>query len=156
TMATFALMHESVNIVTNILPVLLLIIGVSSSVQIVSCYAEESAALPGCKSDAVLATIARMTPACLLAGLTTAIGFASLATAHSVLLRSFGWPAAIGVGYQYVCTLIFLGTVLRFFAPPRIVDLEEARPGLTTRAVTAAGYAVARHPWVTVTLALTI
>lgn len=156
TIATFAVMHESVNIVTNVLPVLLLIIGVSSSVQIVSCYAEEAAASKGYYGLAVLATIARMTPACLLAGLTTAIGFASLATAHSVLLRSFGWQAAIGVGYQYVCTLLFLGTVLRFFVPPRTVDLDEARPGLTTRSVTAAGYAVARHPWVTVTCALTI
>ncbi len=44
TLATFAVMNESVNIVTNVLPVLLLIIGVSSSVQIVSCYAEEVAA----------------------------------------------------------------------------------------------------------------
>jgi predicted RND superfamily exporter protein len=160
TLATFAVMHESVNIVTNVLPVLLLIIGVSSCVQIVSCYAEEVAACSGNTDErygcAVQATITKMTPACLLAGLTTAIGFISLATAHSVLLRSFGWQAAIGVGFQYVCTLIFLGTVLRFFTPPRIVDLEEARPGPTTRAVTAAGYAVARHPWLTVTLALTI
>ena len=160
TIATFALMHESVNIVTNVLPVLLLIIGVSSSVQIVSCYAEEAAALPADDTNrfgrAVLATIARMTPACLLAGLTTAIGFASLATANSVLLRSFGWQAAIGVGYQYICTVIFLGTVLRFFVPPRIIDVAEARPGLTTRAVTTAGYAVARHAWLTVAATLAI
>ena len=156
TVATFAIMHESVNIVTNVLPVLLLIIGVSSCVQIVSSYAEEAAASNGNYEPAVVATIAKMTPACLLAGLTTAIGFASLAAAHSVLLRSFGWQAAIGVGYQYVGTLIFLGTVLRFFAPPRIVDVRHARLGLTTRAVTAAGYAVARHPWLTVGVTLTI
>jgi predicted RND superfamily exporter protein len=156
TMATLAIMHESVNIVTNILPELLLIIGVSSSVQIISGYSEEVAAAPGCLGQAVLATIVKMTPACLLAGLTTAIGFASLATAHSVVLRSFGVQAAIGVGYQYLCTLIFLGTVLRYFAPPRFADLEEVRLGLTTRTVTAAGFAVARHPWLTVAAALTI
>ena len=159
TMATFALLHESVNIVTNVVPELMMIIGVSSSVQIVSSYAEEIAAAPDCCGRALVAAIARMTPACLLAGLTTAIGFASLATAHSVVLRSFGWQAAIGVGYQYLCTLIFLGTVLRYFTPPRIVhpeDLEEVRLGLTARTVTAAGFAVARHPWLTLLAALAI
>ena len=150
TMATLAVTHETVNLVTNVLPALLLIIGVASSVQIVSCYAEESQSTPGDPAAAACRAIVKMTPACLLAAITTAIGFASLATARSVLLRSFGWQAAIGVGYQYVCTLIALGTTLRFFAPPRLVSLPEARPGLTTRAVTAAGYAVARHPWLTV------
>lgn len=156
TMATFAMTGESVNLVTNVLPALLLIIGVSSSVQIVSCYAEEVAAARGDMAHAALATITRMTPACLLAALTTAIGFASLATAHSVVLRHFGWQAAIGVAYQYGGTLIFLGTVLRYFAPPRIVDLEQTRPGPTSRAVAAAGYAVARHPWVTMLAALAV
>jgi hypothetical protein len=156
TMATFAATGESVNLVTNVLPALLLIIGVSSSVQIVSCYAEEAAASEGHPARAALATITRMTPACLLAALTTAIGFASLATAHSVVLRHFGWQAAVGVAYQYVGTLIFLGTVLRFFAPPRVVDLEQARPGLTTRAVAAAGFAVARQPWLTMIAALAV
>ncbi|MBI3864997.1 MAG: MMPL family transporter [Planctomycetia bacterium] len=156
TLATFSVTRESVNLVTNVLPALLMIIGVSSSVQIVSCYAEEVAATGSSPARAALATITRMTPACLLAALTTAIGFASLAAAHSIVLRHFGWQAAVGVGYQYVGTLIFLGTLLRFFAPPRIVDHERVRPGLTTRAVSAAGIAVARHPWITVAGALVV
>ncbi len=150
TIATFVFAHESVNLVTNVLPVLLLIIGVSSSVQIVNCFAEESARSPGDLAAAACRAIIHMTPACLLAALTTAIGFASLATAHSVLLRSFGWQAAIGVGYQYICTLVALGTALRFFAAPRTVDRPDAPPGLTTRAASAAGLAVSRHPWLTI------
>lgn len=156
TLATFSATHESVNLVTNVLPALLMIIGVSSSVQIVSCYAEDVAAANGRAARAARATITRMTPACMLAALTTAIGFASLATAHSVVLRHFGWQAAVGVGYQYVGTLIFLGTLLRFFAPPRIVDYERVRPGLTTRAAAAAGFVVARHPWLTMAGALAV
>src|SRR5262245_8321663 len=150
TVATFAVTGESVNLVTNVLPVLLLIIGVSSSVQIVSCYAEEAASVPGQPARAACEAIVKMTPACLLAALTTAIGFASLATARSVLLCQFGWQAAIGVGYQYVCTLIALGAALRFFVPPRFVDQTDTRPGVTTQAVTAAGLAVAHHPGLTI------
>src|SRR5262249_32711581 len=102
------------------------------------------------RREAAISAIAKMTPACLLAAITTAIGFASLATAHSTVLKNFGWQAAIGVGFQYFCTLIALGTFMRFFAPPRYSGPLEERPGLTTRVVTAAGFAVARHPWLTV------
>jgi predicted RND superfamily exporter protein len=150
TLATFVAAHESVNLVTNVLPVLLLIIGVSSSVQIVNCFAEETARTPGDLAGAACRAIMHMTPACLLAAITTAIGFASLATARSVLLRSFGWQAAVGVGYQYICTLVALGTSLRFFAPPRTADRPGATPGWTTRLASAAGYRVARHPWLTI------
>ena len=147
TLATLALTHQSVNLVTNVLPVLLLIIGVSSSVQIVGCYAEEAALYPDDLATAAREAIVKMTPACLLAAITTAIGFASLATAQSVLLRSFGWQAAVGVGYQYVCTLIALGAALRFVAPPRQVDRPGEKPGLVARIASAAGAAVARRPW---------
>lgn len=150
TLGTFVLTGESVNLVTNVLPVLLLIIGVSSSVQIIATYAEEAARNLGDRRSAMISTVAKMTPACLLAAVTTAVGFASLATAHSTLLKNFGWQAAIGVGFQYVCTLVALGTTIRFFAPPRYVGPLDERTTLTTRVVTAAGYAVARHPWLTV------
>ena len=97
TFASFALFGESLNLVSNVLPVLLLIIGVSSSVQIVTCYAEEDHLHPGNRLEAASRAIAHMTPACLLAALTTAIGFASVATARSLILKRFGWQAALGV-----------------------------------------------------------
>lgn len=154
TMATLAVTRETLNLVSNILPVLLLIIGVSSCVQIVSCYAEESANGLRDQRKAARDAIARMAPACLLAAITTAVGFASLSTARSVLLQRFGWQAAVGVAYQYISTLVTLGTVFRFFPPPRYVGLNETRPGLITRMVTAAGFAVACHPWWTLACAL--
>jgi hypothetical protein len=147
TIATLALTHQSVNLVTNVLPVLLLIIGVSSSVQIVGCYAEEAALCPDDLAAAAREAIVKMTPACLLAAITTAIGFASLATAQSVLLRSFGWQAAVGVGYQYVCTLIALGAALRFVPPPRVIDRTGKNPLPIARLAGLAGSAVARRPW---------
>jgi predicted RND superfamily exporter protein len=150
TLATFVLTGESVNLVTNVLPVLLLIIGVSSSVQIIASYSEEAARNLGNRRAAAVSAIAKMTPACLLAAITTAVGFASLATAHSTLLKNFGAQAAVGVGFQYVCTLIALGALLRFLSPPRYAGPLEERPSFTTRLMTAAGFAVARRPWLTV------
>ncbi|MFM8224224.1 MAG: MMPL family transporter, partial [Planctomycetaceae bacterium] len=116
TFAVFAATGESLNLVSNVLPVLLLIIGVSSSVQLVSCYSEEMQECGGDRLVAAQRAIAHMTPACLLAALTTAIGFASVATARSLVLKRFAWQAALGVGFQYLCTLLTLGTLFRFFA----------------------------------------
>ncbi|RPI75815.1 MAG: hypothetical protein EHM42_15155, partial [Planctomycetaceae bacterium] len=67
-----------------------------------------------------------------------------------------GWQAAIGVGYQYLCTLVTLGVLFRYFAPPRHAGLHQERPGPVTRAAAVTGAAVARHPWPTVALSLLV
>lgn len=147
TLAALAVFKTPLNVVSNILPVLLMIVGVSSSVQIVSCYADEWAGGARDVRTAARDAIARMTPACLLAAVTTAIGFVSLATAHSLLLKQFGLQAALGVGLQYASALVTLGTLFRYFDPPRTAVHSEARPGLITRAAGAAGFWVAGRPW---------
>lgn len=144
TMATFAITHDTLNLVSNILPILLMIIGVSSCVQIVSCYSEQSA--KGLDHySAARETIATMAPPCLLAAVTTAVGFASLFAARSELLSRFGGQAAIGIAFQFVSTLLTLGALFRYFRAPTYVGMNEATPSLLTRMVTVLGSTVARH-----------
>src|SRR5437763_13302206 len=83
----------------------------------------------------------------LLPSFHSAITCTSLGPTQSVLLRSIGTKAAVGVGYQYVCTWIALGAALRFVAPPRLVEQSSDKPGLVARLASAAGSAVARSPW---------
>lgn len=150
TLAMFGATGEPVNVVSNVLPVLLVIVGVSSSVQIVSCYADEWSGEASDLKTSARKAIAHMTPACLLAALTTAVGFFSLMTAHSLLLQDFGRQAALGIGLQYLSTLVVLGALFRYFAPPRSSARDESRPRLITRTASAMGYAVARRPWSTI------
>lgn len=150
TLATFAATNQSLNIVSNVLPVLLVIIGVSSAIQIVSTFAEESVCGTVDLKLAARETIARMAPACLLAAITTAVGFASLCTARSVLLHGFGWQAAIGISFQYLATLITLGTCFSFCAPPRLSSSIGRSSSPLARALGAAGVAVAHHSWWTI------
>jgi predicted RND superfamily exporter protein len=152
TMATFAITGDTLNLVSNILPILLMIIGVSSCVQIVTCYAEQSASGLD-RRTAAREAIARMAPPCLLAAITTAVGFASLYLARSEVLSMFGGQAAIGIGFQYVSTLLTLGALFRFFPAPTYVGTNETTPGVLTRIVTFLGYAVARHAWATMACA---
>lgn len=146
TLAAFALLGEPLNFVSNALPALLFIIGISGCTQVVTCYASESLVT----SDGRLAArnaIARMAPACLLAALTTVVGFLSLVTARSLLLNQFGWQAAIGITVQYLSTIVTLGALFQYFRPPAPAVVDSTHPGVITRIVAVIGSAAARRPW---------
>ncbi|MCY2967776.1 MAG: MMPL family transporter, partial [Planctomycetota bacterium] len=66
------------------------------------------------------------------------------------------WQAALGVGFQYLCTLVTLGALFRYFAPPRHSGLHQERPGPVTRSAAVVGAAVARHPWTAVLASLLV
>ncbi len=146
TLAAFALIGEPLNFVSNALPALLVIIGVSGCTQLVTCYAAESLTTANAR-EAARNAIARMAPACLLAALTTVVGFISLMTARSSMLNQFGWQAAVGITIQYVSTLVTLGALFQFFRPPVPVIVDSSRPGIVTRVVTLIGSAAAQRPW---------
>ena len=144
TFAALAATDQSLNIISNILPVLLLIIGVSNCVHVVSRYADEYQQTPGDRVGAAKRAIAHITAPCMLAFLTTAIGFFSLTTARSQVLAALGHQAAMGLGLLFVSTIVVLGTLLPFFGPPR-----QGNPSRTllpiTWAVSTAGRVVVRH-----------
>src|SRR5690606_14621306 len=72
-----ALFGETMNVINNILPALMVIIGVSEAIHVVGRYWEEvRRGLP--KLDAVRETVRHMTLAAFLTTATTAVGLASL------------------------------------------------------------------------------
>jgi len=134
------------NIITNILPTLLLIIGLSNCVHVVSRYGEECERLGGDRHLAAKRTLTHMAVACLLTYLTTAIGFSSLLAARSDALNAFGWQAALGMGFLYLSTILVLATLLPSFRPPAHGKISSASMFSLTRSVAALGSAVARRP----------
>lgn len=112
--------HESLNLVSNVLPVLLFILGASNGVHVVLRYGNEShRARSTSRSLVAQRTIESMMIPCLLAFLTSAIGFSSLLGARSAGLRSFAWQAALGMGFAYIALLMAMGALLAFTRPPR-------------------------------------
>lgn len=154
TIAALVLADEPFNIITNILPVLLLIIGISNCVHIVSRYAEEAHHTFGDRKLAAERTIAHMAVACILTLVTTGIGFGSLLVANSQALRGLGWQAAIGLGFLYVSIICTHGALIGLFKPPRRGTLTGRDRSPVTASVTAAGYLVATHPKYTTTAIL--
>lgn len=112
-----ALVGEKFNILNNIIPLLIIIIGISDSIHIISRYGEELrlGKEPG---RAAKDTLATMAAACFMTSFTTSLGFATLVVSHTALLQRFGLVAAVGVLLAYIITVTFIPAALTFIKQP--------------------------------------
>lgn len=116
---TMGLVGEPMNVLNNIIPTLLIIIGISDSIHLVARYREELQRGDGDKLPAVQRMVRTMAAACFLTSLTTAVGLASLAISKTVMLRHFGVTSACGVMVAYVVTITFVPVVVSWVKAPK-------------------------------------
>ena len=99
----------------QVLPPLLLTIGVCYGVHVVAAYAERLAAAGGrddARGHALAAALGDVARPCLYTALTTAAGFASFYGSGLESLLRFGWIAAFGVMAALVATFTVLPAAL--------------------------------------------
>jgi predicted RND superfamily exporter protein len=103
-MGIYGATGHDINMVTMVLPTLMLIIGVSDCIHFLNRAVE----LPpgGTRWERARAAIAFMFWPCFMNSLTTAAGFAALATASMPVVRDLGIFAAIGVLGAFLAALI--------------------------------------------------
>jgi len=119
------LLGRELNIMAALYPVLMLIVGTSDVIHIMSKYVDElKKGIP--KREAMIVTIKEIGLATLFTSVTTAIGFATLITSNVRPIREFGLNAAMGVIIAYI-TVIFLTTsVLTLFSKEQIIRETKA------------------------------
>jgi len=119
-MGLMGILGRELNIMAALYPVLMLIVGTSDVIHIMSKYVDElKQGKP--KRDAMVISIKEIGLATLLTSITTAIGFATLMTSNVRPIRDFGANAAMGVIVAYI-TVIFLTTsVLTLFSKEQII-----------------------------------
>ena len=122
TFGVMAFWGQPLNIVSNILPCMLLINGVSNSIHVLTRYSEEAVNPEVSRKEASRRTIRQMLVACLGAFATAAFGFYVLRTASSPVLKSFGTQAAMGLSFLYLTVILTLGALLPFFKAPAFQD----------------------------------
>ena len=123
---------EPINLLSNVIPVTVMVIGVAESIHILARYYQESANEPD-RTKAILATMVHMAPACFLASATTAIGFGSLLTAQVPAIGSFGIHSAYGIGFTFVLMMFLVPIGLSFVKRPtsdRLVDRDRTMAGV--------------------------
>lgn len=104
---------QSIGIVHVMLPMMLLTVGVSDSVHILSEYQREFAKSRD-RRQAILDTMAEVSLPCLLTSLTTAAGMLSLTLAPIPPIRTMGIYAAIGVVLAYVISFFLVPVLLSY------------------------------------------
>jgi hypothetical protein len=130
-----AIFDQEMTILTNIIPPLLIIIGISDSIHLVGRFRDELRVRD--RKDALVVTIRSMATACFLTSLTTAVGIASLIVSSTVGFRHFAVIASIGVLVAYVITITFLPAALAKTngpgpaPPPKSARLERFLAALT-------------------------
>ncbi len=146
TTGLMALTGTPIDIINNVVPSLLLVIGLSDGLHLMArAHAESREGVePMVGLDRAVRKIAS---ACFLTSLTSAVGFASLLASTTNILRVFGALAAFGIIVAYIVTLGVLPQTLSFTRqmmggkPPRVVFLTRIATGLS-------GFCI-KHPWST-------
>lgn len=114
TVGTLGLIGEPINMLTNVVPVLVLVIGFTDSMHLVLHVRRAMAEGASCL-EAARGAIRHLGLACALTSLSTAVGFGSLIVANLYIIKTFGWCCA-------------LGSVLSFFAVITVVPLLASTP----------------------------
>ncbi len=100
------ILGRELNIMSALYPILMLIVGTSDVIHIMSKYIDElKKGLT--RDDAIIITIKEIGLATLLTSLTTAIGFVSLLSSRIYPIRDFGINAAMGVIVAYIVVVLF-------------------------------------------------
>lgn len=100
-----------IDLINNVVPSLLVAIGLENAVHFVSRFQEERRGTDDPSIAALRAGRLLLLP-CFLTSATTAVGFVALTISHTPAIVSFGWLAAAAVMLSYVLTFTFLPAAL--------------------------------------------
>jgi predicted RND superfamily exporter protein len=116
TMGLYTLLGFSYNVLTSMLPALIVVLAVADDVHIVQHFDHEYR-LSGDYQRAFISSIEHLFAPLLGASVTTSLGMLSLATSDIAAVREFGIGAAIGVMVDFVLSLVYVPTLLAWVKP---------------------------------------
>lgn len=115
-LAIMQMSGKSINIISNLIPSLLLVVGVSALVHILTHFYEGlKQGLP--QNLALFQALRKVCLANLLTALSTGIGFLSLQTSGISPIQEFGLFSAWGVGITFILAYTLLPALIRYFPP---------------------------------------
>ncbi|MEM8908706.1 MAG: MMPL family transporter, partial [Bacteroidota bacterium] len=132
------------NAMAALYPVLMIIVGTSDVIHIMSKYIDELKKGLS-KSAAIQVTIREIGLATLLTSITTAIGFASLMSSRIGPIKDFGLNAAIGVIVAYITVIFFTTSLLIYFDAHQLIKMGRGQ-AFWDKLMNAADRLTRRHP----------
>ena len=123
TFGALVLSGHAINLVTSMLPALVMVIGVADAVHVLVAHQEAARRWPGDRQRAAVGAVESVGLPCMLTTVTTAVGFGSLALSDISQVREFGMFAALGVVLALIFAVVSLPAMLA------MLPLPAARPG---------------------------
>lgn len=117
-MGTIALFGFKINLLTGMIPSLLIVIGIPNSIYMLNKYHHEFRS-HGNNMKALQRVITKIGNATFLTNLTTASGFATFVITNSVVLREFGVIAALNILTLFMLSLLLIPILFSFAKPPQ-------------------------------------
>jgi hypothetical protein len=111
TMGLYTLLGFSYNVLSSMLPALIVVLAVADDVHIVQHFDHEYR-VSGDYQRAFTSSVAHLFAPLLGASVTTALGMLSLATSDIAAVREFGIGASIGVMVDFVLSLVYVPTLM--------------------------------------------
>jgi predicted RND superfamily exporter protein len=119
----YGLMGNRLNMVTALLPTLVVVLGIADAVHFPASLLKELRATPGDRDGALHRGLSRVLFPCIMTTLTTMVGFLALATSPMVAIRELGIFAAIGVGAALVaCSILMTVAFVRMKEGVKLPD----------------------------------
>ncbi len=117
--ALIDLFGYQINVLTSLIPPLIMVIGVPNCILLLNKYHTEYR-LHGNKVKAMQRMVSKIGISVFLANVTTAIGFAVFCSTRSEILVQFGLIASIGVMCTFLLSLFLIPIIFSFLPPPKI------------------------------------
>ena len=130
------------DVLSALFPILLLIVGLSDVIHMMSGYSDEITA-GRTKEQAIQNMFRSIGMAVLLTSVTTAIGFLSLYTSRIMPVRQFGMTAAGGVMMAFVVAVVALPVLLMVFKKDQVLPKQHV--GVWLDKLLARVYTVTKH-----------
>ncbi len=129
---------------TAVLPIILIAVGTAYTIHVINRSYEDLARIKD-KKEALESTLTHVSVAVLLAGVTTIIGFGSLAITNLSSLRDYGLLSALGIFLGLLLSLTFTPSILSLLKVPKLKTLESHKSSLYARAMEGVGNFTTRH-----------
>ncbi|HPR30455.1 MAG TPA: MMPL family transporter [Prolixibacteraceae bacterium] len=116
-MGTMAIFGYEINVLTGMIPTLLIVIGMPNSIYMLNKYHNEYRIHQN-KIKALKRVIQKVGNAIFMSNLTTACGFATLITTRSTVLKEFGIIASLNIFGLFFFSVLLIPIIFSFLAPP--------------------------------------
>lgn len=146
-MGLLSLWGRELSIMAALYPILMLIVGTSDVVHIMTKYLDELKKGLN-KEEALRITVRQIGMATLLTSLTTAAGFATLLSSRIGPIQEFGINSAIGVILAFIVVIGFTCPLMTFFSKESIIQVKKQKgfwPELLERTYT---FSLNKSTWI--------